>query len=603
MQVKANYTIWARESHPSSDLPVLLWNSFELESLHRDSISLPTYIEEHADEIRSRLLSFLCGAKFASDGRTSIEDALITHEGLSAWWLSSPSLKQWGKRQSIPTACRLIAVEMIVGADNLSHVTIETADENLRGLFHRVVHDKTTTSSRIRRWFYRKIFHPLRALGSLLRYLRETRLIPQDRDENKPTTQRKLAFFDFYGGNRLALKDPSEYTSRFWGKMAELADSADWYHIYPRNVDRFGIRNALDDISNLNAADPEPHRLFLGRLGFRDVLTVTQNYLSQRRVHQRFRTSLLNFKLEGSDVALWHVFEDEWDDSVVGSTAIRHLILLKTTDFLVQKMPRYVKIFYLMENQPWEVALVFCVRRHKKGSPIGVAHSTVRFWDLRYFLNASEVAFVNPTSRRPCPDKVLVNGESSKRLLVESGFPEESASVVEALRYQYLRDLQLNSQSLGKYVLLLGDFLEDANSVLMSVVRESIALLGRTPSLKIRSHPICPITDSQLGDLSLSVSFEELSDLLKDAAVVITTAASSSAAESVALGKPTIVVRDARSLNFSPFRNSEKVYEVKSGAQLASLLRNPGALQRRPPEVIFCLDHNYPRWQRELSPA
>ena len=74
--------IWARESSPPENAPVLLWNSFGFESQHSDSVSLPTYIENHAEEIRSLLLSFLCEVKFVDDGRTSLEDALLTPEGL-----------------------------------------------------------------------------------------------------------------------------------------------------------------------------------------------------------------------------------------------------------------------------------------------------------------------------------------------------------------------------------------------------------------------------------------------------------------------------------------------------------------------------------------
>jgi len=151
--------------------------------------------------------------------------------------------------------------------------------------------------------------------------------------------------------------------------------------------------------------------------------------------------------------------------------------------------------------------------------------------------------------------------------------------------------------------LLLGDFLGHANSVLVSVFKESIELLEQPPPIKVRSHPICPLTGEQLGGLISSVSLDGLPDLLKRASVVVTTAASSSAAESAALGIPTIVVLDARSLNYSPFRQTDNVYVVENANQLRTLLRDLKRLEARPSDTIFCLDPNYPRWQRELSPA
>jgi len=92
-----------------------------------------------------------------------------------------------------------------------------------------------------------------------------------------------------------------------------------------------------------------------------------------------------------------------------------------------------------------------------------------------------------------------------------------------------------------------------------------------------------------------------LSDLLRRASVVVTTAASSSAAESAALGIPTIVVLDARSLNYSPFRQTDNVYVVENAVQLADLLRKFDELKARTTDAVFCLDANYPRWRNELS--
>jgi len=234
---------------------------------------------------------------------------------------------------------------------------------------------------------------------------------------------------------------------------------------------------------------------------------------------------------------------------------------------------------------------------------VGVAHSTIRFWDLRYFSDASENKFINSLSRRPFPDHIFVNGEIGRRLLLENSYPENSISVVEALRYMYLQELRMSTQSSKEHVLLLGDFLGHANSVLVSVFKESIELLEQPPPIKVRSHPICPLTEEQLGGLISSVSLDGLSDLLQRASVVVTTAASSSAAESAALGIPTIVVLDARSLNYSPFRQTDNVYVVENANQLRTLLRDLKRLEARPSDTIFCLDPNYPRWQRELSPA
>lgn len=595
--------IWARHSAPPTDRPVLLWNSFGDSSQHPRTVSLPTFIEQNAQDIRSRLLAFLCDAKSVRVSGATLEESLDTCEGLSTWWLSFPSLKQWGRRQSIPIACRLIAIELIIGPDQLHDIVIEADDEVLAELITRSLAGSSTRRYRIRRAVVRRFVHPLRAVGSLVRYLVQTRAVPRQREISPSPSTPAIAFFDYFSGADQSNNNARTYTSPYWGMAPSLASQPHWYHVYPRNVDYLGVDSTLKSVAELNARTSECHHLFLGRLSLQDCLKIFKAYVHQTRVHSRFRQDLLAFCSVGTRTRLWNVFEDEWDDSIVGSTALRHLILLVTTDKIVAEMPTYDKIFYLMENQPWELALTHCVRRHNKGALIGVAHSTIRFWDLRYFSDERENNYINVGSRRPHPDRIFVNGEIGRGLLLDNGYPSASISVVEALRYMYLHDLRETSDSTNGHLLLLGDFLEHANEVLVKVFREAMAQLHEQRAVKVRSHPICPLTPEQLGPLATNVSSEPLATLLRTTSVVITTAASSSAAESAALGIPTIVILDARSLNYSPFRQTDNVYVVENAAQLAQLLENEVQLKLQPVDTIFCLDPQYPRWQLEVNPT
>ena len=474
-------------------------------------------------------------------------------------------------------------------------------DPQLDELITRVIKHQSFRRDRIEGFLQRSLIHPLRAIGSLIRYVWQTRTLSETRLQHSASGRSDFAFFNYFAGYESDQSTQVEYRSPYWGDAPNLLKNPDWFHIYPRNVDHLGIELTQREIARLNATSGSTNFLFLRKIHVRDFSQLFRTFFSQRRVHRRFRKKLMSFKTEGSALELWGVFEEEWDDSIIGSTAMRHLILLKTTNNLVREMSQYSKIFYLMENQAWELALIFCVRRHQKGKLIGVAHSTIRFWDLRYFSDESENYFIDSKSRRPSPDRILVNGEIGKQLLLNNHYPASSISVVEALRYMYLQDLQPAGSTSTKHVLLLGDFLESANSVLVSVFRKALDIIDNNLLIKVRSHPICPLTDLQLGKLTKSISVEKLSDLLERASVVITTAASSSAAESAALGIPTIVVLDARSLNYSPFRQSGNVYVVENASQLAELLRDVSRLDGRPTESIFCLDPNYSRWQTEFS--
>ena len=595
-------TVWARIDPPPTNLPVLLWSSFGFESQHPRSISLPNYVEQHAYEIRSQLLSFISEVKFVSDGVRTVEEALQTPEGLSSWWLSFPSLKHWGKKQSIPIACKLIAIERIVDKDALRHIQIESDSDRLQGLIKRVLLERYTVRFRIRRVLIRNVVLPIRALGSIARYLIHTRNQPVQLPTTTNAIGHRFAFFDYFAAHDPMQSNHAPYTSPYWGEVPCIVDSPHWFHVYPKNVDRMGLRQTQQAISKLNQENGPEHTLFIKRLQAGDVSAICRTYIAQQRVHRRFRSRLRAFRPADSQIALWNVFEEEWDDSISGSTGIRNLVLLTTTNALVSSMPQFSTIFYLWENQSWELALIHCARRHGRGRLVGVAHSTIRFWDLRYFSDNSENFFSNPKSSRPFPDHILVNSEIGQELLLESGFPKRSISLVEALRYMYLHDLRNVPPKQNGYVLLLGDHLEHVNETLVSVFRKALQQLTRHQHVKIRSHPICQLTKNQLGELFSCVSPEGLSELLRGASVVVTSAASSSAADSVALGIPTIVVLDPQNLNYSPFRETKNVYAVENAEQLSDLLEHKEHLKSQAEETIFCLDPNYPRWRKELTP-
>jgi len=593
--------LWLRTSPPPDGLPVLLWCSFGDPGQHSRTISIPRFIDENADEIRSRLLSFFSQARNVESGGVKLEAALQTPVGLSTWWLSFPALKQWGGRQSIPVACRLIALEMILGPERLSEISIVCDDKKLRDALYLAVRKSGGVSASalaFRRIFKTRIAHPLRALLSLARYGIVMRAFDESWNSKFP---QKSAFFDHFAFADQGVNKNQPHESRFWGVIPSLNTNSSWYYIYPTNVERKGVRLALHQLSDLRRATSKHHQLFVRNVDLRDFRKLFTTYCRQQLAHAIYKKSLRKFHLSGSKLMLWHIFEDEWDESICGSTAMRHLILLFTTDRLVDAMPNFEKIFYLLENQPWEFALVHCAKKYQKGELIGVAHSTIRFWDLRYFLDPSENALSNPECTRPIPSRILTNGLRGTSLLIENGYPKNSIAMVEALRYSYISELRETQNNHGNYVLLLGDFLEHTNDVLLNVVRGAFENLDVKQPLQIRSHPICTLTKRQLGPLAESLSSLPLATLLKDASVVITTAASSSAAEAATLGIPTIIVLNPHTLNYSPFERSGNVYVVETSTQLEILLRNESELRTDPVANIFCLDRSYPRWLSELS--
>lgn len=106
-------------------------------------------------------------------------------------------------------------------------------------------------------------------------------------------------------------------------------------------------------------------------------------------------------------------------------------------------------IFYLLENQPWEKALLYFGNRNTKTKFFGCINSTTIFWDMRYFHHDRKQNFNKLTN-------VLVNGNLSKQYLSHCTIGKK-VKTVEAIRYKYLEKFKNIKKKLNNKVLILGE--------------------------------------------------------------------------------------------------------------------------------------------------
>jgi len=88
-----------------------------------------------------------------------------------------------------------------------------------------------------------------------------------------------------------------------------------------------------------------------------------------------------------------------------------NVLLVELFDAALRDLPHQRTGLYLCENQAWERALVHAWRKHAHGRLIAVGHSTVRFWDLRYFPDGRTLSSTSSLAL-PRADVFAVNGIS-----------------------------------------------------------------------------------------------------------------------------------------------------------------------------------------------
>lgn len=595
------WKLWVRKSPPPPDEPVILWDSFGALDQHPETISLPIFIEENSHEIRKRILRFLqeAGELKRFDG-TPLVEALSTPDGLSLWWMACSIIKRLGD-PTIPLIARLIALEMLLGdrGANLA-VSLECDDENLKRLLASCITGNQPLTQVWRRRVAVRAFHLLKAGFAILHHLWSTSFQSHGLLDDFRSHQGGAVFFDYFLTGTSDHSGHSRYQSMYWGDVPNLIYSPTWIHVIPTKINRRLIALASKAVGELNRTKNEHHYLYLKKLTIQNLKLVLSNHLIGQRAYRDYSNLLRKFTMSGSKLYLWSVVEDKWADALLGSASINNQLAIVSAGTTAQNSRDISRIYYLMENQPWELALVHQVQLANQTTISGVPHSTIRFWDLRYF-NTDLDTKGKTESPIPQPSRILVNSTNAAEALIESGIPSQCVEPVESARYNYLSALTWSPPSGLPSILVLGDFAEHMNTNLTEQIRIALPLIDFRLNFVLKSHPACPFTESQVELIPHITTNEPLSSLFPRSSVVVTTGGSSTSAEALTLGVPTILVLDPTSLDFSPNLSSERLAKVRNPQELARMICTFLSAPATEQISTFIVDPGLTRWRHELS--
>jgi surface carbohydrate biosynthesis protein (TIGR04326 family) len=302
---------------------------------------------------------------------------------------------------------------------------------------------------------------------------------------------------------------------------------------------------------------------------------------------------------------LWPLFAEDWRESTYGATAMSNVLHCNLFEAALKALPKHQIGCYLQENQGWEFALIQQWKLADQGRLVGVPHSSVRFWDLRYFFDPRSYR-QNENMSMPLPDQVAVNGQSATDAYLKGGYPPDDLVQVEALRYLYLENTNARSVSdsvarrQGLRLLVLGDYLAGNTQLQMRLLAQAAASLPAGTVITVKPHPVCPIRAEDYPDLRMTMVTEPIADLLAECDAAYTSAVTSAAVDAYCSGVPVVSVLDATTLNLSPLRGCEGVYYVSTPDELVralgSIIFAPFMVSTR--QDFFSIDGKLPRWRK-----
>lgn len=287
--------------------------------------------------------------------------------------------------------------------------------------------------------------------------------------------------------------------------------------------------------------------------------------------------------------------ERDLRSSCGGSVAAEGVLFRNLFRNLSIALPSTIKkVFYLMENQGWERALIHNLRRYKKGVEIyGVVHSRVSTSDLRYRRLESIKHCL------PEPDYVISNGGNATRNLIDSGYSDQQVIECEALRYLYVRG-QTVADNIGidtetSRLLVVTDIRRDVTTGMLEILH---GLLKARESLQIviKPHPLCRNFNSipDFDEKRVTWSDRRLDDLFREIDIVFSSGLSTSSVEAAYSGK--------RLIEYVPEDSHEEAaVGADTGARIVTnLAEMETALEEAAPVNIhgyFNIDESLPSWR------
>ncbi len=626
-EIKKNvFLIWDSGNVPSSKRQkVFIWNNIHHE-YDPSYISIPKLVDENAEKLKSRYLEWIYDLGESNVAGKKVIDHLEVRKGFSYWWMTSIAQKFNASDSSeVNNVIKLLQFESLVNNNPPSSIELVTENKRLilvlkdycerRKLdFNYSLITKPIEKEPIVKAIYKAMPYYFQAfiyfIWTIINKL--PYLLKFKKSSNSP--EFKICFIDVF--NHLDEKsiETGKFISNYWTILAEKLFSSKnkitWNHNYTgsKSFPNIGCASKLNKKFNETGASMQEHYIIDEYLNIFVLLKMVRDYFKINLKIFRDEQFKKLFHVNDSSICLWYLFCDEWHDSIKGRGAIVNLLKLALFEYYFSTFKKQKVGVYVQENQPWEMALVYAWKMNGHEKLIGVPHTTVRFWDLRYFYDPK--TYTNGSlNKLPTPDFIAVNGPVAKKIYADNGFPKTSLVEAEALRYFHLNKKISNSNTATKKnnevtVLISGDFLLSTTHVMLNMLSTVCENSNINLNLIFKPHPGQHVNLEKYSDLNISVSNDSLSNLFEICDVVFSSNITSVAIDAYYQQLPLIQINDRNGFNMSPLRNMKDVIYVNNSSEFKKALfsfEKKTEQKERDANEYFFLNKDLPKWEKILD--
>ena len=587
---------------------ILLWRQFTDQNNGQSTASICQIIEDNCLELREKILRLIFDV--GNSVRTNPKTQHNIRAGFDYFWMTQFHSRPYTQSAQLNNLAKLFALFEILQVNKITKLTVYSNDKSLSKVFAsiaKMLHIEFQTARaknssqnisaavRIKKFAPR----PLLAIAALIRQCKTSIALKQ-----KPTRvvePNSISFFDYWYRFADSVSTDRKFASQYWSRLVGELDHSEinWWHNLVDQNKLVELKTAKSLLTDFNQHPRHIHKIVDARVSFKIVLRsiVDHGHLFIKSIPgKKFAPSFVD---QNTGIDFWPLFKREWLNSYRGYEALVNCLRFNRLESLISAMPHQKLGVYLIENQPWEMAMIHLWRKFKHGKLIGVAHSTVRFWDLRLM---SDMRQFNSNSAMPRPDCIAVNGALAKSSLLESGYPASEIVEVEALMYLHLSAKKAKQKSNSpKTILVATDYLDSATQAQLRLLEQVVALNPSKYRILLKPHWSQSLKNFKFESEVVSGK-KDLADFFDQADVLYCSAITSAVIDGVCSGLPVIQCLDPMSFNLSPLRENIAVQTVRTSAELIKALDKIEILATEvDPNELFNLDSNLPKWKSVLG--
>ena len=595
--VRVDVAVSQSQVRPDVDYTIL-WDDY---SSQENVISLPAYVELHADRLRLHFAEFVDQVSQTPLNGGTVSELLLIRKDFSYWWMTLFASTRWDPTSNVNHAVKLMAFAEICEKISATQVSVQLPNVRIASAIQTFCATKGIAIAEplVPYKQPKRRLLQFRALAAIGKFVLTHRRV----NEFDSKSQSSTFIVDHFVRFNESSIDEGRYDSQYWNALGSDLSSdkhgVRWSHHF---VPGFRSINATEQLlAKLNAKSSDQHAQFETRLRATCALPLLRELKQLRRLARHSRNSSSLFVDQRSGVDFTAFFEEQWIESLCGSTAARHLIILRQQETLLKSLPKQRNGLFLCENQPWEAAFTYAWHKHGHGKLTAVVHAPIRFWDLRYFTLARALRDdKHNATNRPTPSVVAVNSPISRLFMEEAQAPAHRIVDVESLMFNYLASGSSSRKVQQDVLLIVGDFFPHLNDRLISLIQNAKCVQQTSLEIIFKPHPM----NTELPDLSglqhVHVSTTNLGELLPRTSTAICCNSSTAALECYLSGVKTISYVDPEALNSSPLRGVSGAVFVTSSEQLDEALNDTHA-DHQHGQPLLIIDPATPRWKELLA--